>query len=245
MHTFATINEAGLKAQAQLLKTFLQAKNAPLNHMTCLDAVSVQYGFPSWQHAKAALSANGANCRSPEDESEAQAKAVGEMLLAAGAVHEPTLQSWAQALLPRGPAPSFTAWYEKSVDSCGVDRDAWLKSSTWVGGKGQFHPTELLSILRLGLRFEAGVLYVLPAVHLEVLRDGYGEMEPSGWEEGRIEWTCYEADDEIGVVLSDPQWQKKLCQAVQAIPVADLLERALEGASLSGMAADLEEALLG
>lgn len=213
MHTHAPITEAAIKAQAQLLKSFLQSKNAPMNHMTCLDAVSVQYGYPSWQHARATLAQPQAPGLSPQASAEVQAKHVADLIVQFGAIHEPILLSLSKALLRTNLVPGYAAEYESRNTPDGPERSCHLRAKQPFGPG---HDVTICAQLFFSMRFDVDVLYLEPTVLLEVTAPG------------EIDWQCCEGDDEFALSLSNPDWKKKMKSFVQSIPVQSWVQKGLD-----------------
>jgi hypothetical protein len=232
MHTHAPLTEAGIKAQAQLLKTFLQSKNAPLNHMTCLDAVSVQYGYPSWQHARAALAQYQAPTMPPPASVEEHATQVGNLIVQLGAVHKPALLNFAQVIFEKGPAPTYTALYTHRGTRDGIERFCRLSAQQPFGPE---YDLTVSAQLRFDLRLEGDVLYLEPTAMLDV------------GSESEIDWQCYYSGDEYPLRLSDPAWKKKLQTFVEGIPVENWVQQELEarGTTLKETSARFGQILFG
>lgn len=232
MHTHAPTTEAGIKAQAQLLKSFLQSKNAPLNYMTCLDAVSVQYGYPSWQHARAALAKHQMPALSPPTSAEEHATQVGNLIVQFGTVHKPALLSLAQAVFEKGPAPAYTGVYQHRGTRDGIERFCSLSAQQPFGPE---YDLTISAQLRIDLRFEDALLYLAPTVMLDV------------GSEFEIDWQCYYSGEEYPLSLSDPAWQKKLQSFVQGIPVKSWVQEELDarGITLAEASARFGQVLFG
>lgn len=241
MHTFATINEEGLKAQAQLLKMFLNSKDIALNHMACLDAVSVQHGYPSWQHARAVLTQPAEPRLPPREAAEAQAKQVGDLIVAAGAVHKTTLLELAQSILENGPLVTYAGRYERKDGPEGIERVCQLIAHMPFGDWG----VKIYAELSFELRFDVDALCVSPTAFLYASSPGYGERGPSGLSKGEIDWNCCYNGTEFALQLSDPTWPKKLKSFVQDIPLRAWIQKELddEGTTLKDASAHFEKVL--
>jgi hypothetical protein len=218
MHTHAPITEAGIKAQAQLLKTFLQSKNAPLNHMTCLDAVSVQYGYPSWQHARAALAQHQVTPLSPQASAEVQAKHVADLIVQFGAVHAPVLVNFAKDLLQSGLDPVYVGEYQRRDTPDRVERTSRLSASQPFGTE---FDVRICAELLFDLRFDVDVVYLDPLVLLDVTAIG------------EIDWQCSGGGEECALSLSDPDFTKKLKSFVQSIPVQRWVQDELDARGMT------------
>lgn len=218
MHTHAPVTEAAIKAQAQLLKSFLQSKNAPLNHMTCLDAVSVQYGYPSWQHARAALTQRPGPAVPPQVSAEAQVKHIADLIVQFGAVHAPVLVSYAKALLKTNLTPVYTGEYERRIYQDGVEHSCRLQAKQPFGAEFAMTVT---SELFFDIRFGVNEVYVAPSVMLNVSAAS------------ELDWQCCGSDEELGLSLADPDWAKKLQAFVQGVPVQRWVQDELDARGLT------------
>jgi len=231
MHAHALITEADIKAQAQLLKAFLHSKNVSLNHMTCLDAVSVQYGYPSWQHARASVAQHQAPALAPDASLEEQATLVGSLIVQFGDVHKPGLLNLAQAVFEKGPAPSYKSVYMLRGTGEGIRRSCSLSAKQ---PSRQEFDVSVCAELFFDLRFENDVLYVEPTVLLDVTAAG------------EIDWQCGIDGKEFALSLADPTWPKELRAFVQSIPVQRWVQDELDarGTTLKNVSAHFEKVLI-